>query len=112
MAGRKRKRLHHCECRDCRSGRKAEVIEYHRCINRVMIELDERSRRLLGGVLARQLGRGGLERVHEITGLSHGTIRRGVRESEQMPAQAAGRIRVVGGGRKRIEKNIHVSVEN
>ena len=112
MAGRKRKRLHHCECRDCRLGRDTEVIEYHRCINRVLVELDERSRRLFGGVLARQLGRGGLQRVHEITSLSHGTIRRGERESEQLSPQAAGRIRAAGGGRKRIEKNIRASIGN
>ena len=104
MAERKRKRIHRCHCRVCRSRRDAEVIEYHRSINRVLVELNERSRRLFAGVLARQIGRGGLQRVHEITGLSRGTIRRGLRESEQVAPHASGRIRVAGGGRKAVEK--------
>ena len=99
-----RKRIHRCGCRECRSRRDAEVIEYHRCINRVMVDLDERSRRLFAGVLARPLGRGGAQRVNEVTGLSRGTIRRGLRESEQVPSHASGRIRAAGGGRKRVEK--------
>ena len=46
MDDRKGKRLHRCSCPSCKSRRHPEVAEYHRSINRVMAELDERSRRL------------------------------------------------------------------
>jgi hypothetical protein len=104
-----RKRIRQCCCRDCCSRRDREVVEYHRSINRVMLELDERSRRLFAGLLARQFGRGGVQQVFEITGLSRGTIRRGLRESQLGQAIEPGRIRAPGGGRKRVEKKRRVS---
>ncbi len=82
MADRKRKQFHRCSCGECKSRRHPDVAEYHRSINRVLVELDERSRRLFAGLLARQLGRGGIQRVLEITGLSRVTIRRGLRECD------------------------------
>ncbi len=104
MADRKRKQFHRCSCGECKSRRHPDVAEYHRAINRVMLGLDERSRRLFAGLLARQLGRGGIQRVLEITGLSRVTIRRGLREcDESQPADLA-RVRCAGGGRKLIEK--------
>ena len=104
MADRKRKRLHRCCCRECGSRRNEEVAEYHRSINRVMLELDERSRRLFAGLLARQLGRGGIQRVSEITGLTRITIRRGLRECDESQPAELDRVRRAGGGRKLIEK--------
>jgi len=104
MAGRKRKRFHRCSCRECKSRRHPEVAEYHRSINRVMGELDERSRRLFAGLLARQFGRGGRQRVLEITGLSRMTILRGLRECDKSQPVELDRIRCAGGGRKLIEK--------
>ena len=77
-----------------------------------MVELDERSRRLFAGVLAKQFGRGGVQRVFEITGISRGTIRRGLRESEQAATHASGRIRAAGGGRKAVEKKSRASIKN
>jgi DeoR/GlpR family transcriptional regulator of sugar metabolism len=71
-----------------------------------MAELDERSRRLFAGVLARQRGHGGVQEVAEITGLSRVTIRRGLRESEWGQAEASGRVRRPGGGRKSVEKKL------
>ena len=96
--------VHRCECRECRSRINPEVTEYHRSINRVMVELDERSRRLFAGVLARQGGRGGIQRVVEITGLSRMTICRGLRECENAQKTEGDRIRHPGGGRKPVEK--------
>ena len=104
MADQNRNRIHRCRCRGCRSRSNIELIEYHRAINRVMAELDERSRRLFAGIVARQLGRGGIQQVLEITGLSRMTIRRGLRESERVQAGASERVRRPGGGRKRVEK--------
>jgi hypothetical protein len=67
--------------------------------------LDERARRLWAAVEARALGRGGIIRVAEATGLSRGTIRAGLREldtpvppDERQPP--TGRLRRPGGGRK------------
>jgi hypothetical protein len=82
------------------------LVKYHRAINRVMGELDERGRRLFAGVLARQYGRGGIQRVVEITGLNRMTIRRGLRESERGQAESPGRVRRPGGGRKCLEKKL------
>lgn len=106
MADRK---VHRCECKACRSGTRPNVAEYHRSINRVMVELDERSRRLFSGLLARQWGWGGIERVGEITGLSRMTIRRGLRECEDVQNAHCNRIRRPGGGRKRVEKKFPAS---
>jgi len=67
--------------------------------------LDERARRLWAAVEARAIGRGGIVRVAEATGLSRGTIRAGLRELDTQ-AQAderrstIGRLRRPGGGRK------------
>ena len=109
MADRKRKRIRRCGCRECRSRSNRGVIKYHRSINRVMSELHEQSRRLFAGVLARQLGRGGIQRVLEITGLTRVTIRRGLRECEQAQPNDSGRVRCAGGGRKRVEKKVLAS---
>ena len=104
MEDRKRKQFHRCRCRQCKSRRHPEVAEYHRSINRVMSELDERSRRLFAGLLARQFGRGGKQLVLEITGLSRMTIDRGLRECDASQPGELDRVRRAGGGRKLIEK--------
>lgn len=104
MADKERKRIHRCRCRGCRSRSDPDLVAYHRAINRVMVELDERSRRLFAGIVARQRGHGGVQLVAEITGLNRMTIRRGLRESEQGQATSSDRVRRPGGGRKRIEK--------
>ena len=104
MADTVRKRIHRCRCRGCRSRSDTELVAYHRAINRVMAELDERSRRLFGGILARQHGHGGIQQVAAITGLSRVTIRRGLRESELGQAVSSDRVRRPGGGRKCVEK--------
>ena len=104
MADKERKRIHRCRCRGCRSRSDTELVAYHRAINRVMAELDERSRRLFAGIVARQRGHGGVQHAAEITGLSRMTIRRGLRESERGQAESSDRVRSPGGGRKRVEK--------
>ena len=70
--------------------------------------LDERGRRLWAGVEASAIGRGGISRVAEATGLSRTTIRQGIRDAastNREPAEASpadGRVRKPGGGRKRL----------
>jgi hypothetical protein len=67
--------------------------------------LDERARRLWAAVEARAMGRGGISRVAEATGLSRVTIRAGLQELA-LPGTAPGpratpeRLRRPGGGRK------------
>ncbi len=67
--------------------------------------LDERARRLWAAAEARAIGRGGIARVAEATGMSRGTVRAGLRELESgTPAEvpADRRLRRPGGGRKRL----------
>src|SRR3954465_6288723 len=67
--------------------------------------LDERARRLWAAVEAGAIGRGGITRVAEATGLSRVTIRAGLKELDppRTPTgrePATGRLRRPGGGRK------------
>ena len=64
---------------------------------------DEKSRRRFVGLLAMQLGQGGVERAHQITGLSRTTI--GVGRAEIRRADRSQNIRRSGGGRLKVEKN-------
>ncbi len=67
------------------------------------VGMGEAMRRRWAAVEARALGRGGLTRVSEATGLSRPTIRRGLRElNERAPLQAT-RQRAAGAGRPRRE---------
>ena len=67
--------------------------------------MDERTRRLWAATEARAIGRGGITRVSEATGVSQVTIRAGLDQLDQPagPGTApvtAGRVRRPGGGRK------------
>jgi len=72
--------------------------------------LHEKGRRQFVGLLALQAGRGGLEQLHIITGLSHPTIRKGRKEVQrkEQPAER-NRVRKPGAGRQRVEKNSQTS---
>src|SRR5512144_1064865 len=62
--------------------------------------LDERQRRLLMGAEARALGHGGIRLVARAAGVREATVSAGVDELEA-GAEPLGRVRRVGGGRKR-----------
>jgi hypothetical protein len=65
--------------------------------------LDERGRRRFAAAEARMAGHGGVSVVSRITGLARSTIRRGLIELDVMAGGApAGRVRRVGGGRKKL----------
>jgi hypothetical protein len=103
MKKRRACRSHKCECQDCSQHLHSHQAQQHKAINRVVATFDEKSRRRFVGLLALQLGRGGMERVHEITGLSRTTIRVGcaeVRRTDRSPS-----VRRPGGGRIALEKN-------
>jgi hypothetical protein len=104
MADQRHQALHRCGCVLCRRSNDLEVQQEHEAINRVLVTLDERGRRLLAGLLALQHGRGGIQRLSEITGLSRMTIRRGQREIERADTLGGTRLRRPGGGRRRLEK--------
>jgi len=63
--------------------------------------LTERSRRLWAATEARALGRGGIERVKQATGLARSTIERGIQELGSGETLSPERTRRPGGGRKR-----------
>ncbi|MEZ4308138.1 MAG: ISAzo13 family transposase [Polyangiaceae bacterium] len=66
--------------------------------------LNEAQRRWYAAVKAIELGRGGIERVHEVTGMSRPTIRKGIREIiGSQTLNLTGRIRRRGAGRPRRE---------
>ena len=72
--------VHSCPCSRCRSQPDGPTAKQHRALNDLVATLDEKSRRLVVGLLAKQHGRGGITRLARITGLSRDTIRRGQRE--------------------------------
>src|SRR5215471_4965109 len=64
--------------------------------------LDERTRRLVAAAEAEALGFGGVTAVAKASGLSRGTVIRGMAELETAPKPGRGqRIRRTGAGRKR-----------
>jgi DDE family transposase len=66
--------------------------------------LNERDRRLALAAEAKSWGRGGITVVHHATGASRTTIRRGLAELADNPAErSADRVRAPGGGRKKSE---------
>ena len=70
--------------------------------------LDERTRRIWAAVEAKALGRGGISRVAEATGMSRTTVRSGLRalETGTVVVAPGERQRRPGGGRKRLtERN-------
>jgi hypothetical protein len=68
-----------------------------------MATFDEKGRRRFAGLLALQLGRGGLQLAHEITGVSRVTIRAGRQEIRRTDRTLG--VRHAGAGRPALEKN-------
>ena len=71
--------------------------------------LDERGRRRWAATEARAIGRGGIERVFQATGIARSTVRAGLQElgatqSQGPPAAPAGRQRRAGGGPQAAER--------
>ena len=101
-----KKPIHQCQCHVCKKAPRSAEAKEHQAINQVISLLHEKGRRQFVGLLALQWGRGGLEHLHVITGLSHPTIRRGRAEVQRKERQAEqNRVRKPGAGRQRVEKN-------
>ena len=67
----------------------------------ILFLLNEKQRRLLVGAEAQSIGYGGIKILSDVTGMDCKTVRRGVKELKQRKKQL-GRIRIKGGGRKKI----------
>jgi hypothetical protein len=63
--------------------------------------LDEQGLRHFAAAEAQALGRGGVSLVARITGIARSTINRGIKEIKAKRHAGAGRVRAVGGGRKK-----------
>jgi hypothetical protein len=98
------KAVYKCCCRECVEQPSGETALLHASINRLVGALDEKHRRQFVGLLASQLGHGGIQSLSKITGLHRETISRGKREIERANAALDGRIRASGGGRHQVEK--------
>lgn len=96
------KRPHCCQCYQCVAHPSSPVAEIHRQINQLVVLLNEKDRRQVVGLLARQLGQGGVTRMAQVTGLSRTTITRG--QHEIAVGQFSDRVRREGGGRPLTEK--------
>ena len=86
--------VHCCSCPRCRSQPDGPAAKQHHALNDLVATLDEKSRRLVVGLLAKQHGRGGITRLARITGLSRDTIRRGQRELARIRSRAEGDKRI------------------
>ena len=78
-------------------------------------ECNEVQRRRLAGIKAIEIGRGGILYVCKITGMSHHTVIKGMREVRNTKRGPTTQLRKKGGGRKKIiEKNPEVKkdIEN
>ena len=86
---------------------RASVPEAERRWLRVLGTLNEAQARVFVAQKALDLGRGGISRLSQLTGMSRPTIHKGVaqlrRRGQDWTAEA-GRIRKAGGGRKRVEE--------
>lgn len=98
--------VHQCQCEQCHHHPYGEVAKQHRALNRLLAQLDEKSRRRLAGLLALRHRHGGIQALHQITGLSRMTIRRGRTEIQRRDRPRG--IRRAGGGRHPVEKNIRL----
>jgi hypothetical protein len=77
-------------------------------IERTLPFLNERQSRIYLGIEAQSLGRGGISKIHLLSGVNRKTISVGMREigQESVPESGKGRIRRKGGGRKKeVEKH-------
>jgi hypothetical protein len=93
---------HLCRCAECVADAKHPTAELHRQINQLALLLNEKDRRQFVGLLARQVGQGGISIMAQVTGLSRNTIRRG--QGELDVNTDSQRIRAKGGGRSLTEK--------
>lgn len=102
MIDKGRRSPHICQCAKCVEQPSSVPAQLHQQINQLAALLNEKDRRQFVGLLARQLGRGGVTRMAEVTGLDRNTIQRG--QQEIAASDFRDRVRRKGGGRPLAEK--------
>lgn len=76
-------------------------------MNLLLSRLDEQQRRWYVALEAKKLGHGGVKQMSMVTGMHSDTIQRGRLELEDsLNTRPVERVRVEGGGRRRVEKKI------
>lgn len=106
MSNTKKKAVHPCQCSACQNAPRSAEAKEHQAINQVVSLLHEKGRRQFVGLLALQWGRGGVQQLSLITGMSRPTIRKGRKEVQRKERPATrNRVRKPGAGRQRVEKN-------
>ena len=76
-------------------------------MNLLLSRLDEQQRRWYVANEAKKLGHGGVKQMSIMTGMHSDTIQRGRLELEDsLSKRPVERVRIVGGGRQRVEKKI------
>ena len=93
--------VHQCQCAQCQQHPYGAQAKDHLAINRLVASLDEKNRRRFIGLLASHQTHGGIEWLHQITGVSRPTIRRGRNEIQHVDRTPG--IRRAGAGRKAVE---------
>jgi hypothetical protein len=91
-----------CQCWRCVRFPNGPIAQLHTSINHMVSILNEKERRQFVGLLALQLGHGGIQTMVEMTGLSRNTVARGRREIKASHCSAS--IRAASAGRLRVEK--------
>ena len=105
-----KKPIHSCQCEICQSVEPHPDKEQHRRMNLLLSRLDEQQRRWYVGVEAERIGHSGTELMAQITGINIDTIRKGRRElADNLANRPTERVRLVGGGRKPVEKKAQTS---
>src|SRR5919109_4353266 len=95
--------LRRVACQDAGMGVNAELVRLMRPQLDVLLpELDEKSRRLALGAVARAAGDGGITAVAKATGASWQTVANGAAELESGQIAPEGRVRRPGAGRKKL----------
>jgi hypothetical protein len=96
-----------CQCDVCQQEGDNPTKKSHQMINLFLSQLDEQQRRWFVALEANQLGRGGVRRMSEITGMDEKTIHRGQQELEQgLVDRPKDRIRIAGGGRPLVDSEL------
>ena len=101
--------VYQCQCQICESPEPHPDKVYHHQLNVVLSRLDEQQRRWNVALEANRIGHGGTESLSQITGMNVNTIRKGRRElANELKERPSDRIRMLGGGRKPVEKKRQV----
>lgn len=101
------KEIYQCQCENCQQSEYHPDKKNHHLMNLLLSRLDEQQRRWYVAVEAEKLGHGGTDYMATVTGINVNTIRKGRREvADELATRPHDRIRVEGGGRKRVEKKI------